>query len=89
MSEYGFSLEEYSLFLKGCQGDRRLVWRSDNGTETEVFYVPVSEEQTEVTLPPDEVYQVSGNNEDGCIITVWRKLQWITGRNTQELNISE
>lgn len=74
MAEFGFSLEEYILFLKGCQKNRRLVWRQDNRAETEVYYVPAGGDCTEVVLPPDAVYQISGNNEDGFIITVWRRL---------------
>lgn len=73
MAENGFSLEEYILFLKGCQKDRRLVWRQDNGAVTEVYYVPAAGDLTEVVLPPDAVYQISGNNEDGFIVTVWRR----------------
>lgn len=73
MAENGFSLEEYILFLKGCQKDRRLVWRQDNGAVTEVYYVPAAGDLTEVVLPPDAVYQISGNNEDGLIVTVWRR----------------
>lgn len=73
MAESGLSLEEYILFLKGCQENRRLIWRQEPGTETEVYYVPAAGEKTEILLPESGVHQISGNNEDGFIITVWRR----------------
>lgn len=72
MAENGFCLEEYIIFLKGCQENRRLIWRQEDRIETEVFYVPASEERMEIQLPENCVHQVSGNNEDGFIITAWR-----------------
>lgn len=72
MTENGFSLEEYIIFLRGCQENRRLIWRQEDRTETEVYYVAASGEETEITLPENSIYQISGNNEDGFIITVWR-----------------
>ncbi len=73
MTENGFSLEEYIIFLRGCQENRRLIWRQEDRTETEVYYVAASGVETEITLPEDSIYQISGNNEDGFIITVWRE----------------
>lgn len=73
MTENGFSLEEYIIFLRGCQENRRLIWRQEDRTETEVYYVAASGEETEITLPENSIYQISGNNEDGFIITVWRE----------------
>ena len=73
MVENGLTLEEYIVFLKGCQENRRLIWRQEGRTDMEVYYVAASGEETEITLPEDCIYQISGNNEDGFIITIWRE----------------
>lgn len=40
----------------------------------EVFYIPASdEEDMTVTLPEYSAYQISGNNVDGFIVTIWRR----------------
>lgn len=73
MDEKGFSLEEYMEFIKAYREDRRLTCRQGRETKIEVYYVPADSEETQVTFPDRSVYQVSGNNMDGFIITVWRK----------------
>jgi len=66
MAENGLCLEEYGDFLR--QRPRRC--RLENGRKARVFYVPGTGEVTEVRLP-DGFCQVSGDNVDGFVVTVW------------------
>lgn len=73
MSRYELSLEEYIEKLKNYTytGQHFCYWH--NGQEAEIFYVSAKETETAVTIPENSLYQVSGNNVDGFIITLWRK----------------
>lgn len=65
-----FTLEEYTVFLKQfhCQTE---PYRA--GDKTEVFYVDLHKQNTAVIqIPEHMLYQISGDNADGCIITLWR-----------------
>lgn len=66
MIENGLCLEEYRDFIR--QSPRRILM--ENGHMAQVFYVPSTGEITDVTLP-EGYCQVSGDNVDGFIITVW------------------
>lgn len=72
IAERGFSLEEYAEFIKNYRHDRPLICSSFSESAVEIFYVPVSGKETLLTIPKDAVYQISGNNVDGFIVTVWR-----------------
>lgn len=66
MADMGLTLEEYITFIKRYTPERRLIYRN-----TEVFFFPAVAPYTEIRLPEDVMYQVSGNNTDGFIVTVW------------------
>lgn len=66
MADMGLTLEEYITFIKRYTPERRLIYRN-----TEVFFFPTAAPYTEIRLPEDALYQVSGNNTDGFIVTVW------------------
>lgn len=78
MQEKELSLEEYMEFIKVYRDDSRFVYRqiSDTGIGTgsdiEIYYVPVNGDVTQIIMPDNCVYQISGNNIDGFIATVWR-----------------
>lgn len=73
ISKNGITLEEYIDFIKDFLFDSKYLVKQNNGKKIEVFYVPVNSlEMTEVLLPEKSVYQVSGNNLDGFIVTLWR-----------------
>ncbi|EGT4838232.1 D-alanyl-D-alanine carboxypeptidase family protein, partial [Clostridioides difficile] len=39
----------------------------------EIFYVPIhTKEEVRISIPEQCVYQISGNNKDGFIVTFWR-----------------
>lgn len=69
----GLTLEEYIAFIKDYTEDRRLFFWRGSDTEIEIFYVPASPDKTRIFLPENCLYQISGNNTDGFIVTVWRK----------------
>lgn len=73
ISVNGFSLEEYIEFLKDYSYEKRLVYECINGGKIEIFYIKLDCDNTEVILSENSVYQISGNNSDGVIITVWRQ----------------
>lgn len=66
MRETGLCLEEYTEYVKG----RELRCVLGGGRAARVFYVPCAGERTRCELP-DGCCQVSGNNVDGFVVTVW------------------
>lgn len=72
IAENNFSLEEYIEFIKQFTlGNSLRIW--DGRKTTEIFYVPYKEGSTSfISVPEKCVYQVSGNNKDGFIVTLWR-----------------
>lgn len=66
MKENNFVLEEYLDYLK----EEKHISATVNGQKYEVFYYPVTENTT-INLPADLRYEVSGNNMDGVIVTVF------------------
>lgn len=73
MEVKGFSLEEYITFLKDYRKTAPFTYRRGEEDEIEIYYVPAGEGKTPISLPDYAVYQISGNNTDGFIVTVWRK----------------
>lgn len=79
IAEKGFSLEEYMEFIKDYRDSHRFTFTSFCETEIEAYYVPVNDNETTISIEENYVNQISGNNIDGFIVTVWRK------NNEQEL----
>lgn len=73
MKEKGLSLEEYTEFTKDFREDCKFVYRQMSGAEAEIYYIPADEEVTQICMPDNCLYQISGNNADGFVATVWRK----------------
>lgn len=72
IEENGFSLEEYITFIKAYRDDCRLLCEKLIGAEIEIYYVPANDDKTQIVVQEDCVYQISGNNIDGFIVTIWR-----------------
>ena len=74
MKKYDLVLEEYVEFLKGYpyEGDHLIT--DLNQQVVEIFYINanVTSNFTTIELPEDSIYQLSGNNMDGFIVTLWR-----------------
>ena len=68
MYDETFCLEEYLDFLKTYEfGQRHLVTTDFDGGEYEIYFVPVGKM---IMVPKSHAYNVSGNNQDGYIVTV-------------------
>lgn len=73
MHSKDMALEEYTEYLKQFPYEKQHLQVEARGNNVEIFYVSVGKNDTiSVTLPECSTYQVSGNNVDGCIVTVWR-----------------
>ncbi|MEG0438945.1 MAG: VanY-A/VanY-F/VanY-M family D-Ala-D-Ala carboxypeptidase [Solibacillus sp.] len=66
IKEKNFVLEEYLDYLK----EQKHISATVNGQKYEVFYYPVTENIT-INVPANLSYEVSGNNVDGVIVTVF------------------
>ncbi|MFA7147672.1 MAG: D-alanyl-D-alanine carboxypeptidase family protein [Syntrophomonadaceae bacterium] len=67
------TLEEYTVFLKQFPYAGPHLQGRFRGRDIEIFYVPATHSGPAAIAIPDQTpYQVSGNNEDGFIITLWR-----------------
>lgn len=69
------TLEEYTAYLKGfLYNDIHLEFEAGKRI-FEIFYVSaLQEDLIAVAVPDNTPFQVSGNNEDGFVITLWRNL---------------
>lgn len=74
MKERKFTLEEYLVFLKNYHyGENPYVYREDE-RRIEISYLPAGEEEeTEIPVDEEKLYRLSGDNEEGFIITEWRR----------------
>ena len=70
MTDMELALEEYVEFIKNCTSEHPLTYGN-----IEIYYFPLGEESTEIYMPEKAIYQISGNNVDGFIVTAWRKNQ--------------
>ena len=66
MNSHGFCLEEYLDYLM-----QFLEVRIENKS-FEIFYLKAEDDVTRLTLPGYLPYQVSGDNREGFIFTLWR-----------------
>ena len=73
MQENGFSLEEYTQFIKAYLEDKKYLFEQAHRAEIEIYYVPAKDDKTLIKIPENCVYQISGNNIDGFVVTIWRK----------------
>lgn len=72
MEENGLTLEEYTEFIKQYRAERRLIYSSTNSITAEIYYAPAGGDSETVSVPDTGIYQISGNNFDGFIVTVWK-----------------
>lgn len=74
MEEKGLSLEEYVDYLRGFPFDEKPLIMTRRKHTTEIFYVRLAGLiRKEISLPEHTLFQTSGNNVDGMIVTIWRK----------------
>ncbi|NMD71488.1 VanY-A/VanY-F/VanY-M family D-Ala-D-Ala carboxypeptidase [Bacillus sp. DNRA2] len=68
MKEKNFSLEEYMDFLT----EQKSISTTIDGDKYEITYYPLSEDTT-IQVPSNLPWEISGNNIDGVIVTVYPK----------------
>lgn len=75
MKEHNLCLEEYIEQIKKNSKDNPLTVSSDDGTTWSMWYEKAYEEGniTQIAVPKDCEYEISGNNVDGFIITAKAK----------------
>ena len=70
MSRHGFTLEEYMTFIRQYSPGSPLRWMKGS-RPAEIFFIQADKQgTTEIALPEDSLYMVSGNNVDGFIVTI-------------------
>lgn len=67
MEDRGLCLEEYADLLR--EGPLRFVL--SNGRRATVSYLPCPGGETELEVPDNACFQVSGHNDGGSIVTMW------------------
>jgi D-alanyl-D-alanine carboxypeptidase len=71
MTTKNLCLEEYIPFLQShTYGEKALKVTTDDGSNYEIYYVPATGTQTQVPVPENGNYTISGDNEGGFIVTV-------------------
>lgn len=70
MSEHHLCLEEYIEFIKEYRICQPLYYTFQNRLFF-IFYVPMTKDSITLSLKDKYVYQISGNNIDGFIVTGW------------------
>lgn len=70
MQEKQMCLEEYIECIKGYTQEQPYRYHDHNNV-IEIYYVPMIGDAMKLTLPTNQVYQLSGNNVDGFIVTIW------------------
>ncbi|HZK19420.1 MAG TPA: D-alanyl-D-alanine carboxypeptidase family protein, partial [Treponemataceae bacterium] len=81
MKRNDLTLEEYTDYLKQFSYQRNHLRLEVNWHNYEIFYVPIQNEsekesesktETVIEIPNGIPFQVSGNNVDGVVVTLWR-----------------
>lgn len=72
MQKNDLCLEEYLELIRTeyKYGSKHLAFDCDNGSSYEIYYVASTGDSTNVSVPKDSSYYVSGDNMNGFIITV-------------------
>ncbi len=85
MERKGLVLEEYIDYLKRFSQHGRRLRVSFESYCIESFYVGEGQLGQQVLLPQDCLYQVSGNNADGVVVTLWQRA---TGKEASCYDVS-
>ena len=64
------SVEQYSTFLKAYSFDKQHFTTTIFSYDYEIYYVPSEGELTDIPVPVDKYYEISGNNADGYFETI-------------------
>jgi zinc D-Ala-D-Ala dipeptidase/carboxypeptidase len=79
MNQNGLCFEEYIEFLRRFPVDGSHLMTRDYNRYVEIYFVEVTKQTVKVPVPVGKAYQVSGNNVDGLIVTVFHEGDEIFG----------
>lgn len=71
MTQNAMTFEEYTDYLRTFAFDGKRCQFRDNGLTFELGFIS-PDSLTEVEIPLHMAYQLSGNNADGVVVTLWR-----------------
>lgn len=75
MEKQAFCLEEYIQFLYDYPFNGQHYKFSEKETQFDISYIRAIEPLTTIEIPEYSLYQLSGNNMDGFILTTWSSPQ--------------
>ena len=70
MEELGLCLEEYWSAMEGYTVDHPYRTATPDGFTWQIYYVPAQETGTQIQVPKNSWWEVSGDNQAGFLITV-------------------
>lgn len=74
MTRNNLDLSEYLALIRGYSADKPLSVVDDSGKLWSVYFTPVgSGTLTDIRIPKDSVYTISGNNRDGFVVASYIK----------------
>lgn len=72
MTDKGVTLEEYTEYIKQFPYHGDHLRAKYNGRDFTIFYITLQSKQTrQIEIPDNIPFQLSGNNEDGVVVTLW------------------
>jgi D-alanyl-D-alanine dipeptidase/carboxypeptidase len=72
MTDRGMTLEEYTDYIRLYDYHHKRLKFSDNGPRCEIGFIPLhADTVVEAPIPEHMAYQLSGNNVDGTVVTLW------------------
>ncbi|SFB28720.1 D-alanyl-D-alanine dipeptidase/carboxypeptidase [Acetitomaculum ruminis DSM 5522] len=71
IKEKGFCLEEYIDFIKEYDNEKKYIFKNSKEETFEIYFLPAKKDKTLLQIPEGLNYELSGNNVDGFIITLW------------------
>lgn len=70
ITSHSLILEEYLALLQTTSPEQQLSIETEDGGRYSVYYIAATPGGTQVPVPESKPYTISGNNEDGFIVTV-------------------
>ena len=70
MYQNDLCLEEYLDVLRALEEDTSLSVKAADGRNYEIYYYEASEDSIDIEIPANVAYEISGDNENGYIVTL-------------------
>lgn len=73
MKQLDLCLEEYTAYMKSFSYHKEHLYVEGRSAFAEIYYVEAEEQVTTVPIIRGDSYQLSGNNQDGFVVTVFHQ----------------